>query len=160
MADFQILTRGIPARAEEWFFATNAPDSQLPQLSAEDKRRARIRHMSDEQYARHLLLRSCAKKRETEEAEQIGAIIESLFVETGSGFKLNGVVKRGFEPGWRAQIQSTSAGAGWKFYEVQIPTEDFSGEPRRQILKVTEPDQIRDLLIAELGIGESRKVAS
>jgi len=159
MPDFKILTRGMPARTDEWLLAMNTPLAELPKLTEEEKRSAARSFRTDEQYARHLLLRSSAKKRESEEAEQIGAIIESFFAEIGDEFQLNGVVKRGFEPGWRAQIQSKSGAAGWKFYEVQIPTEDFSGEPGKQALKIAEPEQIRDLLIAELGIAELRKVA-
>lgn len=158
MPDFQILTRGTPARAEEWLQANSTPESELPQLTQEDKRSARIRHLTDEQYARHLVLRSNARRRELDEAEQIGRIILNLFRDLGGKFKLNGIVKRGFEPGWRALIESS--GKGYRFYDVSLPTEDFSGEPGKRILNISNPEEIRAHLLAELDIDEGQRVAS
>ena len=112
MPDFQITRRGMPARAEEWLSAESAPESELPQLTEEDKRRARLRQMTDEQYARHLVLRAYAKRRELAEAERIGEMIEKLFGELGGRFKLTAIAKRGFEPGWRALIKSPSPATG------------------------------------------------
>jgi hypothetical protein len=160
MPDFQITTRGMPARAEEWLLAEGAPESELPQLTDEDRRRARLRNMTDEQYARHLVLRAYAKRRELAEAERIGEIIESLFGELGGRFKLTAIVKRGFEPGWRALIESQSPGTGWKFFDVPLPTEDFSDEPGKQVLNISNPEEIRAYLLAELDVGEGQRVAS
>ena len=160
MSSFQITTRGLPARAEEWLLASGTPENELPQLNDEDKRRARIRHMTDEQYARHLILRAAAKRRELDEAERIGGIIESLFVELGGRFKLNGIVKRGLEPGWRALIESSSPGKGWKFFDIPLPTEDFSDKPAKQVLNVANSEEVRAYLLAELNIDEGQKVAS
>jgi hypothetical protein len=160
MPDFQITTRGMPARAEEWFRAEDAPESELPQLTEEDRRRARLRHMTDEQYARHLVLKAYAKRRELDEAERIGGIIQDLFGELGGKFKLNGVVKRGFEPGWRVLIESHSPGTGWKFFDVSLPTEDFSDEPGKRVLNISNPEEIRAYLLAELDLGESQRIAS
>ena len=160
MADFQITTRGMPARAEEWLLAQDTPKSELPQLTEEDRRRARIRPMTDEQYARRLLLRAFAKRRESQEAEQIGGIIENLFGEIGGRFKLTAIVKRGFEPGWRALIESRSSGSGWEFFDIPLPTEDFSGEPGRQILNISNPEEIRAYLLTKLDFGEGQRAAS
>jgi hypothetical protein len=160
MADFQITTRGMPARAEEWLLAQGTPESELPQLTEEDRRRARIRPMTDEQYARRLLLRAFAKRRESQEAEQIGGIIQNFFIELGGKFKLNAIVKRGFEPGWRALIESHSSGSGWKFFDIPLPTEDFSGNPSKPVLDISNPEEIRAFLLTELDLGEGQRAAS
>lgn len=160
MAAFEILTRGLPARADEWLSALAAPSSELPSLSEEDRQRARIRNMSDEQYARHMVLRRLARQREREEAAQIGAAIEKLFEEWKAGFRLKGIVKRGFEPGWRALIECHSPASGWKFFDIPIPTEDFSGEGSEQVLDASNPDEIREFLISKLGREDVRTVAS
>ena len=157
MADFQIITRGLPARAEEWIWARNAPDSKLPPLSDEDKRKARIRFLSDEQYARHLLLRACARQREEREAETLGEVITAILVEVGGEYRLKGLVKRGFEPGWRALIEFSPVGS---VLDVPVPTEDFSGEPGREVLRVDNPQGIRDYLLGKLGRVQSSPVAS
>jgi hypothetical protein len=160
MPDFQITTRGMPARAAEWLLAQGTPEYELPQLTEEDKRRARLRPMTNEQYARRLLLRSLAKRRESQEAWQIGGIIENLFGELGGRFKLIAIVKRGFEPGWRALIESHSSGSGTKFFDISLPTEDFSGEPGKPILDISDPEEIRDYLLTELDLGEGQRAAS
>ena len=150
----------MPARAEEWLQVSTIPASDLPQLTEEDGRRARIRHMTDEQYGRRLLLRARARQRETEEAERIGGMIQALFAELGGNLKLNAIVKRGFEPGWRALIQSHLSGKGWKFFDISLPTEDFSGEPGKQVLDISNPEEIRAFLLAELDLGDGQRVAS
>jgi hypothetical protein len=160
MATFQILTRGMPARAEEWLLAQGVPAPELPPLTDEDKQRARIRHLSDEQYARHLLLRRSARKRELEEAKQIGELIEQLFEEWKAGFRLKGLVKRGFEPGWRALIEGHSPVTGWRYYDIPIPTESFSDEQHQVVLNPSNPEEIREYLISKLGRDEYRTVAS
>lgn len=160
MAAFQILTRGLPARADEWLAAMATPDSELPQLSNEDRRRARIRNMSDQQYARHLVLRRSARERESEEAERIGDTIEKLFDEWKAGYRLKGIVKRGLEPGWRALIEYHSSVSGWKFFDIPLPTEDFSNDHSDVVIDSANPEEIREYLISKLGRDEFRTVAS
>lgn len=160
MAEFQITTRGIPARADEWLLTQNTPESELPQLNDDDKRHARNRRWTDEMYARHLLLRSYAKQREKTEAEQIGEVIQTLFRELNGEYKLNAIVKRGFEPGWRVLIESRANGKGRKFYDVSLPTEDFSGEPGKRILNGSSPEEIRSFLLAELGLDKGQRAES
>jgi hypothetical protein len=160
MLDFQITTRGMPARAEEWLLAQSTPESELPRLTEDDRRRARIRPMTEEQYARRLLLRAIARRRELLEAEQIGGGIQNFFGELGGRFKLTAIVKRGFEPGWRALIESHSSVTGWKFFDIPLPTEDFSGESGKQVLNISNPEEIRAYLLAELEADEGQRVAS
>jgi hypothetical protein len=160
MSDFQIVTRGMPALAEEWILASRAPESQLPQLTEVDRSRARGRYMSEEQYARHLLLRSYASGRETEEAKQIGEIVISLFGDLNGGFELKGVVKRGAEAGWHILIESRSAKSGSKVFDILLPTEDFSGEGGKDLLDVHSPEEIRGYLVSALNVEQVRKVAS
>jgi hypothetical protein len=160
MPDFQVVTRGLPARAEEWLWARNAPDSKLPPLSEEDKRKARIRFLSDEQYARHLLLRACARQREEREANALGEVIAAILLELDGEYRLTGLVKRGFEPGWRALIEFSPREAVERVLDIPVPTEDFSGEPGSEILRVDNPQGIRDYLLRELGRAQSSPVAS
>jgi len=159
MPAFDILTRGMPYRAEEWLLAQDTPESDLPRLTDEDRRRARIRHMTDEQYARHLVLRASTRKREEQEAEELGGTIVEILKELGGEFQLIGLWKRGLEPGWRAQIQFRPEDRG-RVYDVPLPTEDFSGGPIHRILNISDPEEIRACLLAKLGFGEDKRMAS
>jgi hypothetical protein len=157
---FQIVTRGMPARPDEWFRALNATPTELPQLSDDDKRSARIRHMTDEQYARHLMLRASARKREAEEAEKLGNAIVEILQRLGGEFQLTGIGKRGLEPGWHAFIEFRPRGTTEKFFDVPLPTEDFSDERNVGLLNTTDMDQIRGYLVSKLGIEGAGAVAS
>lgn len=159
MRDFQIVTRGMPSRPDEWFRSLNAPASDLPVLTEEDKRRARIRHLTDEQYARHLVLRASTRKREEQEAEELGNTIVEVLLELGGEFQLIGLWKRGLEPGWRARIQFHPEASG-KLFDVPLPTEDFSFEGAKQVLNVSDREEIRARLLAELDLGEDQRMAS
>jgi len=161
MGNFQIITRGMPSRPEEWFQVLNADQSKLPRLTEEDKRSARIRRMTDEQYARHLLLVSTTRKREADEAEALGKTIAGILQELGHGLQLKEIGKRGLEPGWRALIEFRPNGSGKKppFY-LSLPTEDFSDGQNGEVLDVGDVNQIRNFLMSQLGIENPRTVAS
>ena len=158
-SSFQIVTRGMPARPDEWFQALNASRSELPKLSEDDKRSARIRQMTDEQYARHLMLRAAARKRETEEGERLGNAIVQILQQLGGEFHLKGIGKRGFEPGWRALIEFRPHGTVEKIFDIVLPTEDFSEDRNVELLNTSDIDQIRGYLISKLGIEGSGAVA-
>jgi hypothetical protein len=157
---FQIVTRGIPAQAEEWFRAQNANLADLPQLSDEDRRRAKARRMTDEQYARHLVLRASARERETEEAERLGNAIVEILQQFGTDFHLKGIERRGLEPGWHVLIEFHPRGATHKFFDIALLTEDYSGDRQAEVLNLSDIDQIRGFLVARLGINELGAVAS
>jgi hypothetical protein len=157
---FQIVTRGMPARPDEWFEALNASRSELPELSESDKRSARIRQMTDEQYARHLVLRASARRREAEEAERLGNVIVEILQQLGGLFRLTGIGKRGLEPGWHAMIEFRPQGTVERFFDIALPTEDFSGDQNVELLNAADSDQIREYLISKLGIDPPEAVAS
>lgn len=150
----------MPAKPDEWLRARNAAQSELPQLSEDDRRSARIRHMTDEQYARHLMLRASARKREAEEAEKLGNAIVEILERLGGEFHLTGIGKRGFEPGWHAFIEFRPHGTAEKFFDVPLPTEDFSDEQNVALLNAADVDQIRGYLVSKLGIEGAGAVAS
>lgn len=160
MAAFQIITRGMPSRPDEWFRALDTANAELPKLTEDDKKRARLRRMTDEQYARHLMLRANTRQREMEEAERLGKTIVEILRGLGSEFQLKGIGKRGVEPGWWARIESSPRGSVEKIFDVQFPTEDFSDEQNSEILNIDDTEQIRNYLISRLGLEKSRTVAS
>jgi len=159
-SSFQIVTRGMPARPDEWFQVLNANQSELPELSEDDKRSARIRHMTDEQYARHLMLRASARRREAEEAEQLGNAIVEILQQLGGEFQLVGIGKRGLEPGWHAMIEFRPHGTVERFFDIALPTEDFSDKQNVELLNAADSDQIREFLVSRLGIEPPQAVAS
>ncbi len=161
MFGFQIVTRGMPSRPDEWFHALNTPVSELPSLTDEDKRSARVRQMTDEQYARHLLLVAVTRKREEKEAEELGRTIAELLLELGGNFNLRAIGKRALEPGWYALIEPgpDRPAIGTPRY-VPFPTEDFSDGQNGEVLNIGDVARIRDRLISELDIETPLKVAS
>jgi len=160
MPDFQILTRGMPSRADEWFRALNVPDSELPALTEDDMRSARVRLMTDEQYARHLVLRAFTREREEQEGEVLGNTIAEILQELGGEFQLKSIGRRGLESGWCAQILYCPHGSVERIRSVSLPTEYFPDQPGRQVLNIFNPDEIRVYLLAELGLGQDQRMAS
>jgi len=159
MPDFKISTRGMPSRPDEWFQALNAPSAELPELTEDDKYSARISHRTEEQFARHLVLREFTRKREEKEAVGLGTTIAEILQGLGGDFQLQHIGKRGLDPGWFAQIQFRPEARG-RVLNVSLPTEDFSDEQNGEVLNVGDYEQIRDYLISELGLEKSRMVAS
>jgi hypothetical protein len=159
MPDFKIVTRGMPSRPDEWFQAQNAPKTELPELSKEDKQSARNSLRTDEQFARHLLLRASTRKREEMEAVELGTTISEILQGFGGDFQLLGIGKRGLDPGWFAQIQFRPEARG-RLFNVSLPTENFSDEQDVEVLNAADYEQIREHLISELGLEKSRMVAS
>jgi hypothetical protein len=160
MPDFNIVTRGMPSRAEEWFQAQGAPISELPELTEVERHRARITLRTDEQYARHLMLRAFTRKREEREAEILGNTIAAILQEFGGEFQLKSIGKRGLEPGWLAQILFCPRGSVDGVRSISFPTEDFSGEAGRQVLNILSPEEIRAHLVTKLDLGEGQRMAS
>lgn len=108
-ADFQIVTAGIPATADEWLRAQHAPENQLPEMSEADRTRAKSRWMTDMQYRRHLALRRFAAQRESLEAEALGRRVQLFLPEAGGG-NLESLVRRGKAYEWQAYIRQIEEG--------------------------------------------------
>ena len=161
MADFKIMTRGMPSQPDEWFRSQSVPVSELPVLTEDDQQRARLRRMTDEQYARHLMLRAFTREREEQEAERLGEIITGILRGLGGDFQLKGLWKRGLEPGWRARIESyASSGSLERVFDVPFPTEDFSDDGSGKVVNASDLEEIRRHLVAELNLGQDQRVAS
>ncbi len=107
--DFQIVTAGIPATADEWLRAQELPESQLPQLTEADRPRVRRRWMSDLQYRRHLALRQFATEREKADAEALGRRIQRLLAGYSEGV-LEALVRRGQAYEWEARVRLSQNG--------------------------------------------------
>jgi hypothetical protein len=159
--DVQIVTRGIPASADEWFRALHAPEDELPGLTDEDKVRARLRHLNDEQYRRHLALRKYAKDREFAEAESLGREITNLLAELGSEYRLKAVVKRGLESGWHMLIESRGGRTGARVWDIHFGPEilgaDNIGTERQHFLT---SEVLRSHLFHALGREDALRAAS
>jgi hypothetical protein len=159
--DIQIVTRGIPASADEWFRAFNIPEDELPGLTDEDKRRARLRHLNDEQYRRHLALRKFAKERELAEAKSLGRETTNLLAELGIEYRLKGVVKRGLESGWHLLIESKGGRVAARVWDVHFGPEilgaDNVGDERQNLLTA---DVLRSPLFQALGREDALRAAS
>ena len=102
--DFQIVTAGIPATADEWFRAQSLPESQLPPLEEADRPRARLNWMSELQYRRRLALRQIAADRERADAQHLGRRIQELLPLYGGGC-LESLVRRGQAYEWEANVR-------------------------------------------------------
>ena len=106
------------------------------------------------------MLRASARKREEEEAERLGNAIVQVLQQLGGNYQLKGIGKRGLEPGWHALIEFSPRGTAEKFFDITLPTEDFSDERNIEVLNASDIDQIRGFLLAKLGIEGSGAVAS
>ncbi len=157
--DIQIVTRGLPASADDWFRAVHIPEDELPGLTEDDKRRAKLWHLNDEQYRRHLALRQFAKDRELAEAETIGRETASLLAELGDQYLLRAVWKRGLEPGWYVRIESKGGRARvWDIhFGPDIIGADNVGAERQSLLTA---QVLRPHLFEKLGREDALQAAS
>jgi hypothetical protein len=159
--DIQIVTRGIPASADEWFRAFHIAEDELPGLTDEDKRRAKLRHLNDEQYRRHLALRKFAKDREFVEAEFLGRETVNLLAELGPEYQLKSVAKRGLEAGWHMLIESRGGRAGTRVWDIHFGPEilgaDNAGADRKNLITA---ELLRPHLFHSLGREDALRAAS
>ena len=87
---FEIYIRGVPGdREDERRRADQAPQSELPPLSGEEKKVAKkLFDLTEEQYQRSKLALDYAGQRSKERAAMLGRRVQEILGELGPGYRL------------------------------------------------------------------------
>ncbi len=83
----------------------NAPQSELPQLTEQQKEVAQRMGIPEEEYARGVLVSKFTEQRQIERGKRLGEHIEGILQELGSAYyTLEALVREGVKARWVARI--------------------------------------------------------
>lgn len=117
---FRVVPATVPASADEWRRAMNAPLSELPQLTDEQMDEVRQFALKEEEYKRlRVLLRKYVLKRQHRQGTEFGSLIEKMIEPLGDRYSLATVSRRGTPLGWTVTIRDERNGV----VEFQCPLE-------------------------------------
>lgn len=118
-AHFNVFISGTTSSAEDWKKAMSAPESELPELSEQQKEVARKMGIDEKEYARGVLVGKYGEVRERERGEKLGKYIEEILHGLASSYyQLEALVREGTKGRWIARILTPKQVAN-----VAIPSE-------------------------------------
>jgi len=103
---FDVFISGSTGSVEDWQNAMNAPKSELPKLNAGQKEVARRMGMSEEEYARGVLVGQYGENREKQRGETLGLRIAEILDGLGKPYELEALIRRGVDHRWVARIRT------------------------------------------------------
>jgi hypothetical protein len=105
-AQFQVFVSGMSGgSADDWKRAMNAPESELPELSEQQKDVARRMEIPEKEYARGVLVNKYSEERQIERGKKLGEHIDSILDGLGSSYyRLQALVREGLKSRWVARI--------------------------------------------------------
>ena len=102
---FQVFVSGISGGSpDDWKRAMNAPESELPQLSEQQKDVARRMGIPAKEYARGVLVNKYGEERQMERGKQLGEHIRKILSGIGAPYTLEALVREGAKFRWVARI--------------------------------------------------------
>ncbi len=113
---FKVYISGSSSSAEEWKQAIEAPVSELPKLSDEQKETAKRFQVAEEEYARGVLAGDLASQRHSQRGQVLGETVEKLLSGLGSGYRVDAILRHGVEFRWMLRIETPGG-----FRNVDIP---------------------------------------
>lgn len=117
-SSFNIVVSDYTTSMEEWRRAQQAPKSELPDLTEEQKEVARKFKISVEEYARGVLAGRYGQKRMKERARRLGEQVQSLLDEWGGNDSVVAVIYEMDRLRWIVGIQTSG-----KTSHVAVPRE-------------------------------------
>jgi len=145
---FEVFVSGVSSSVEEWKRALEAPKSELPELSAQQKEIARKFGVSDEDYGRGVFVGSLGEKRIKSQGEHLGNVAEGILGALGPDYHLQAVIAEMVERRWILRIQTP---------EVIVPVE-VPRELADDLLDSGTVDEVEKLKICLLSALERKKV--
>jgi len=106
MAHFNVVISGASSSVEDWQKASNAPKTELPKLNAEQKEVARKMAISEEEYARGVLVSQYGENRHRKRGETLGRRIEEILGGVGEPYWLEALIREGAKRRWVARINT------------------------------------------------------
>jgi hypothetical protein len=106
---FNVFVSGVTSSVEDWQKAMNAPKGELPKLNEEQKEVAGRMGMSEEEYARGVLVGQYGEQRERARGKRLGEKIEEIMGSLGAPYRLEALIREGVKGRWVARIETPSA---------------------------------------------------
>ena len=103
---FNVFVSGSTGSVEDWQKAMNAPKSELPELNEEQREVARKMGISEEEYARGVLVGRYGENRQRERGQKLGQKIEEVLEGLGESYKLEALIREGVKFRWVARINT------------------------------------------------------
>jgi len=103
---FNVFVSGVTSSVEDWQKAMNAPKTELPKLNQEQREVARKMGISEEEYARGVLVGQYGESRQRERGHALGQRIEELLEGLGKPYKLEALIREGGKFRWVARIDT------------------------------------------------------
>jgi hypothetical protein len=106
MAHFQVFISGMSGgTSEDWKRAMNAPESELPELTEQQKKVANGMGIPEQEYARGVLVSKFGEQRQMERGKRLGEHIDGVLYGLGSSYyTLEALVREGVKARWVARI--------------------------------------------------------
>jgi hypothetical protein len=115
---FQIFVSDLSSSAEEWRRALTASDSELPELTEEQRKWANRFGVAEREYARGLLAAQLGQERTKAKGRALGKLAQEMLDGLGSGYKLIAVLWQGSRSRWLLRVETPSRICG-----VPVPFE-------------------------------------
>jgi len=103
---FNVFVSGVTSSVEDWQKAMNAPKAELPKLNEEQQEVARKMGISEEEYARGVLVGQYGEKTQRERGQTLGQRIEEVLEGLGDPYRLEALIREGVKFRWVARIST------------------------------------------------------
>ena len=104
--EFNIFISGTTSSTDDWKRALEAPMSELPPLSEEQKDFARRFKVSDEEYARGVLAGKYGESAQRERALKLGDAVVQVLSGLGPQYRLLAVIREAVNFRWVLRIET------------------------------------------------------
>jgi hypothetical protein len=135
---FDIFVSGATSPVEDWRNAMSAPKGDLPKLTDGQKEVARRMEMSEEEYARGVLVTQYGEQRQRQRGEKLGKRVEEILAGLGRPYRLEAVILEGLRGRWVARIETPSVpknvAVGLELADDLIDSDTVQDEERLRIL--------------------------
>ena len=101
---FNVFVSGVTSSVEDWQKAMSAPKTELPKLNEEQREVARKMEISEEEYARGVLVGQYGEKTQLERGQALGKRIEEILEGLGGTYHLDALIREGVKFRWVARV--------------------------------------------------------
>jgi hypothetical protein len=102
---FEVFISGMSGgSSDDWKRAMNAPESELPPLTEQQKDVARRMGIPEKEYARGVLVNKYSEERQMERGKRFGEHIDSILHGLGPEYQLQALVREGTKARWVARL--------------------------------------------------------
>jgi hypothetical protein len=110
--DFKVFVSDLSCSPEEWRRALKANDSELPELTEDQKEWAKRFGVEEKQYARSLLAGLYGNERQRKRAQALGAEVGKVLDALSSGYAVCAVLWQGSRQRWLVRVQTPESVVG------------------------------------------------